>query len=64
VFTATACADFLSYDPLYTLDVSSRLEFGDLACFTFLALIGVKCGSELFWPSSKVAASKSPFGRP
>jgi K+-sensing histidine kinase KdpD len=64
VFTATACADFFLYDPLYTLDVSSRLEFGDLACFAFLALIGVKCASELFWPSSKVAAPKSRFGRP
>ncbi len=64
VFTATAFADFFLYDPLYTLNISSRVEFGDLACFAFLALIGVKCASELFWPSAKIPAPKSRYSRP
>lgn len=64
LFAATACADFFLYDPLYTLNISSRVEFGDLACFAFLALIGVKCASELFWPSAKMTAPKSRYSRP
>jgi K+-sensing histidine kinase KdpD len=50
VFAATAAADFFLYEPLYTFNVSSRVEFGDLACFLLLALIAVKCGSGLFQP--------------
>ena len=46
VFTAAACADYFLYDPIYTFNISSRVEFGDLACFSLLALIGVKCASE------------------
>ncbi len=64
VFTATALADFFLYDPLYTLNISSRVEFGDLACFAFLALIGVKCACELFWPPTKIPAPKSRYSRP
>lgn len=64
VFTAAACADYFLYDPLYTFDIVSRVEFGDLACFTFLALIGVKCASELFWRSAELPAPKSRYGRP
>jgi K+-sensing histidine kinase KdpD len=63
VFTATACADFFLYDPLYTLNVSSGVELGDLVCFALLALIGVKCASELFRPS-KIPVTKSRYGRP
>src|ERR1700689_4911159 len=48
VFTAAACADYFLYDPIYSFDISTRVEAGDLACFTFLALVGVKCASELF----------------
>jgi K+-sensing histidine kinase KdpD len=64
VFTATALADFFLYDPLYTLNISSRVEFGDLACFAFLALIGVKCATELFWRSAKIQAPKSRYSGP
>lgn len=64
VATAAACADYFLYDPLYSFDISSRVEFGDLACFTFLALIGVKCTSELFWRSTNLPGPKSRFGRP
>ncbi len=63
VFTAAACADFFLYDPLYTFDISSRVELGDLACFAMLAIIGVKCASELFRPSAKIPAPKSRYGR-
>jgi len=40
----------------------TRVEAGDLACFTFLALIGVKCASELFWRSAEMPAPKSRYG--
>ena len=62
VLTATVCADYFLYDPLYTLSIASRQEFGDLACFAFLALIGVKCASELFWRSTTIPAPKSRYG--
>ena len=63
VFTAAACADFFLYDPLYSFEISSRVELGDLACFAMLAVIGVKCASELFRPSAKIPAPKSRYGR-
>ena len=53
VCAAFVCADYFLYEPLYSFDISSRVEFGDLACFSLLALIGVKCVSELFRPSAK-----------
>jgi K+-sensing histidine kinase KdpD len=62
--TAAACADFFLYDPLYTFDIPSRVELGDLAFFAMLALIGVKCAAALFRPSAKVPATKSRYGRP
>jgi K+-sensing histidine kinase KdpD len=63
IFTATACADFFLYDPLYSLNISSGLELGDLVYFALLALMGVKCASELFRPS-KIRVTKSRYGRP
>ena len=63
IFTATACADYFLYDPLYSFNISSRVEFGDLACFAFLALMGVKCASQLFWRSAEMPAPKSRYGR-
>jgi len=62
VFTAAAGADFFLYDPLYTFNISSRVEFGDLACFALVALMGVKCASELFKPSVRIPNSR--YGRP
>ena len=53
VFFATVLADFFLYDPFYTMSVSSWLEFGDLACFALVALVGVKCTNELFHRSAK-----------
>jgi len=64
VFTAAACADFFLYDPIYSFVISSRVEFGDLTCFSLLALITVKCASELFRPSEKIPAAKSRYSRP
>jgi K+-sensing histidine kinase KdpD len=61
--TAFACADFFLYDPLYSFDICSRAELGDLSCFALLALIGVKCTSELFRPVAKVPAAKSFYAR-
>ena len=62
VFAAAACADYFLYDPIYSFDITTRVEAGDLACFTFLALIGVKCASELFWRSAEMPVPKSRYG--
>jgi len=56
VFTAAACADYFLYDPLYSFVIDSRVEFGDLTCFTLLAVLGVKCAGELFRPGAKFPA--------
>lgn len=64
VCAAFACADYFLYDPIYSFDISSRVELGDLTCFSLLALAGVKCASELFRPTSRnVRAVKSIFGK-
>jgi K+-sensing histidine kinase KdpD len=63
VFAATASADFFLYDPLYSMNISSGLELGDLLYFSLLALVGVKCASELFRPS-KIPVAKSRYSRP
>jgi K+-sensing histidine kinase KdpD len=62
VFMAAACADYFLYDPIYSFDITTRVEFGDLACFLFLALIGVKCASELFHRPANIPAPKSRYG--
>jgi K+-sensing histidine kinase KdpD len=61
VLAATACADYFLYDPLYSFAIQSRTEFGDLACFSLVALIGVKCTSELFHPAARVSAPTSRY---
>jgi len=53
VIAACECADYFLYDPLYTFDIPGRIEFGDLVCFSLLAVIGVKCAVELFRPATK-----------
>lgn len=55
VLAAFFCADYFLYEPLYTLGISSRVELGDLGCFSLLALSGVKCASALFRPVPKTA---------
>lgn len=42
-----ACADFFLYQPLYTIDICSRAELGDLSFFAVLALLSVKVVSQL-----------------
>jgi K+-sensing histidine kinase KdpD len=59
VLAAFACADFFLYDPLYSFDIVTRVEAGDLTCFSLLAVIGVKCATELFRPSAKLPATRS-----
>jgi K+-sensing histidine kinase KdpD len=63
VIAAFACADFFLYDPLYSFDISSRVEFGDMTCFSLLALIGIKCAVELFRPAATFSATKSDLAR-
>lgn len=55
MFAACECADYFLYDPLYSFDLPGRVEFGDLVCFSLIALIGVKCVSELFRPTPTTA---------
>jgi len=61
VFVAAACADYFLYDPLYSFVIDTRAEAGDLACFMLVALVGVKCTSELFRPSVRLPAPKSRY---
>lgn len=61
VVAAAACADFFLYDPIYSFVISSRVEFGDLACFTLVALMGVKCTSELFHRSPRLPPPTSRY---
>lgn len=60
VIVATACADYFLYEPLYSMDIVTWEEFGDLSCFALLALLGVKCASELFRPTK--TPPKSRYG--
>ena len=59
VFVAFFCADYFLYEPLYTFDISTRVELGDLGCFSLLALSGVKCASTLFRPVAKTGGVKA-----
>jgi K+-sensing histidine kinase KdpD len=61
VFAAAACADYFLYDPLYSFAIDTRVEAGDLACFMLVALLGVKCASELFHPPVRVPAPRSRY---
>jgi K+-sensing histidine kinase KdpD len=61
---AALCSAFFLYDPIYSFEVSNRLEYGDLICFTALALIAVKCTFELLRPVAKLPAAHSRYGRP
>jgi K+-sensing histidine kinase KdpD len=61
---ATACSAYFLYDPVYSFQVSNRLEVGDLVCFGVLALIGVHCTGELLRPPAKVPAIKAPYRKP
>ncbi|HEX4409541.1 MAG TPA: DUF4118 domain-containing protein [Xanthobacteraceae bacterium] len=56
VLAATLCADYFLYDPLYSFAIESRIELGDLSCFALVALIGVKCTNELFYPAAKLSS--------
>jgi K+-sensing histidine kinase KdpD len=60
VVVAAECADFFLYEPLYSIDLPSWGEFGDLVCFVLLGLIGIKCTSELFRPTK--APPRSRYG--
>jgi K+-sensing histidine kinase KdpD len=57
---ATACAlsamlfaAFFLYDPVYSFEVTSPLELGEMAWFVLLALTGIKCTVELFRPQAR-----------
>jgi K+-sensing histidine kinase KdpD len=61
VFAAIASADYFLYDPIYSFVIDSRVEAGDLSCFALVALVGVKCTSELFRPSIGLRAPRSRY---
>src|ERR1700691_4152151 len=62
--TAIPCGAYFLYDPVYSFRDTNPLEFGDLICFSVLALIAVKCTVELLRPAkSPVPAPRPRFGR-
>jgi K+-sensing histidine kinase KdpD len=61
---ATVCFAYFLYDPVYSFQVTNRLEVGDLVCFGVLAMIGVHCTGELLRPPAKVPAVKARYGKP
>jgi K+-sensing histidine kinase KdpD len=60
---AALIAAFFLYDPLYSFQVASPLEVGELIWFVVLALIGVKCTVALFRPTTKIRTQKSRYGQ-
>jgi K+-sensing histidine kinase KdpD len=60
---ATLCGAYFLYDPIYSFQISNRLELGDLVCFTVLALLAVKCTFELLRPAPKIPAVRPRYGR-
>jgi len=50
--TATLCAAFFLYEPLYSFYVTSPLDIGELVWFVALALISAKCAADLLQPLS------------
>jgi K+-sensing histidine kinase KdpD len=50
ILASFACADFFLYDPLYSFDICSRAELGDLGFFSMLAALAVKAASQLSRP--------------
>jgi K+-sensing histidine kinase KdpD len=60
---ATLCGAYFLYDPIYSFQISNRLELGDLVCFTVLALLAVKCTFELLRPVAKIPAVRPRYGR-
>lgn len=54
-----ACADYFLYQPLYTLDICSRAELGDLTFFSVLAVLSVKAISEVVRPSANHRSPRS-----
>ena len=50
--TATLCAAFFLYEPLYSFYVTSPLDIGELVWFVALALSSAKCATDLLQPLS------------
>ena len=61
VFVAIICADYFLYDPLYSFGFGSSVETGDLVCFAVVAVMGVKCVSELLRPATKPVAARMRY---
>jgi K+-sensing histidine kinase KdpD len=61
---AAVCSAYFLYDPMYSFQVTNRLEVGDLVCFAVLALIGIHCTGEILRPPAKVPAFKAPNRKP
>jgi K+-sensing histidine kinase KdpD len=49
---ASIAAAFFLYDPIYSFYVTKPVEWGELVCFTGLALIGAKCTADLLRPAA------------
>ncbi len=55
---ATVCAAFFLYDPIYSFYVADPMGWGELICFTGLALIGAKCTADLLRPVIDISRKK------
>jgi K+-sensing histidine kinase KdpD len=58
ICAAFLCADYFLYEPIYSFEITTRVEAGDLACFSLLAVVGVQCVGELFRPTVKPRKSR------
>jgi K+-sensing histidine kinase KdpD len=50
VLVSFGCADFFLYSPLYTFNICSRAELGDLSFFSVLAVLAITAVHNLYRP--------------
>jgi K+-sensing histidine kinase KdpD len=57
---ALACADFFLQEPIYSFGNDNPVEWGDLICFTVLAVTSVKVIRELVRPKNTPSSATRP----
>jgi K+-sensing histidine kinase KdpD len=57
---ALVCADYFLQEPLYSFANDNPREYGDLVCFTVLALTAIKFIRELVRPRANDLETQSP----
>jgi K+-sensing histidine kinase KdpD len=56
---ALLCADYFLQEPLYSFANDNPLEYGDLFCFTLLAILAIKFIREVLRPRISLEQSRS-----